>query len=100
MNTVDTTFWEIARDLDDLDRLDHPDDDRRLDARIETELQRLDAERIASAAFCGTGLDPTVLSFATLRAAQHWGLAEDEMDLRIATAIVQTASRLAAALAP
>ncbi len=104
MTTTDRTFWEIVEAFGDLgERRSHVGDDAdpiRPDPEAElprpdAEPPQQDAERIASAAFCGVGLDPAVLSFATLRAAQHWGLDEDEIDLRIAAAIVRTASRLA-----
>src|SRR4051812_18770129 len=91
METTETIFWDIvAASLAGADRNA---------AEMERELHRLEAERIASAAFCGVGIDPAVLGFATVRAARHLGLTEEQMDLAIAAALLQTAGRLAADLA-
>ncbi len=50
--------------------------------------------RIAGSAFCGAGIDPSVVHFATSRAAQQWGRAEDEVDAMVGTRLLRTTAAL------
>ena len=59
---------------------------------------RRDVARIASAAFCGAGIDRSIISFAIRRTAAHWGLTEDAVDVLVAARLLTTAAVLAADL--
>lgn len=50
-------------------------------------------DRVAGAAFC-TDLDPTVISFARTRIADHFAVAQDVIDAMIAIGLVSLATRL------
>lgn len=58
------------------------------------EHQRLDVGRIASTLMCTDGIDPSIVTFAKQRTAAHWGLAEDQLDVLIATRLIHKATRL------
>ncbi|MGS0685596.1 hypothetical protein ACVBEQ_10685 [Nakamurella sp. GG22] len=58
---------------------------------------RRDVVRVASSLFCADGLDPSVVSFAAVRLAAHWGRNEEEIDLMIAHRLLLTATGLMAA---
>lgn len=55
---------------------------------------RRDVQRVASSLFCADRLDPSVVSFATVRLALHWGRDAEEIDLMIADHVLTTATGL------
>ncbi len=57
---------------------------------------RRDVMRVASSLFCADGLDPSVVSFATVRLAVHWGRGEEEIDMMIADRLLLMATGLMA----
>jgi hypothetical protein len=50
--------------------------------------------RIAGSVFCGDGIDPSVVRFATSRAADQWGRAEDEVDVMVGDRLLRTTAAL------
>lgn len=58
------------------------------------ECRRRDISRIASTLFCSTGIDPSIVTFAKDRTAAHWGLAEDRVDVLVATRLLEKTARL------
>ncbi len=54
--------------------------------------------QIAGSLFCGSGIDPTVVGFATARAAERWGREEEEVDLMVGDTVLRTAAALMADL--
>ena len=56
--------------------------------------QRRDIQRIASTVFCSVGIDPSIVTFAKIRTATHWGLDEDEVDVLVAARLLQKAASL------
>ena len=59
-----------------------------------------DIQRIASAVFCSSGIDPSIVSFAVHRTAVHWGLAEDEIDVGVSVAVLANAARVMHEISP
>ena len=57
---------------------------------------RRDIRRIASTLFCSSAIDASLLTFAKQRTAQHWGVAEDEIDVQITAGLIAKAARLMA----
>jgi len=57
---------------------------------------RRDIRRIASALFCSLDADASLVTFAKQRAAKHWGLTEDEIDVQITVGLITKAARLMA----
>lgn len=55
---------------------------------------RRDIRRIASTLFCSAEVDPSIVTFAKHRTAQHWGLAEDAVDVLITARLLDKAARL------
>lgn len=62
------------------------------------ETRRMDVIRIASTLFCTEGIDPSVVTFAKRRIADHWDLDEDQLDVLIAIRLLDKAARLIADL--
>ena len=58
------------------------------------------SERIASAVFCSSGIDPSIVAFAVRRTAVHWGLPEDEIDVAVTVALLANAARVMHELRP
>jgi len=56
--------------------------------------------RIASAVFCGAGIDPSIVTFAVRRTALHWGRHEDEIDVAVTIAVLANAARVMDELRP
>ncbi len=54
--------------------------------------------RIAGSVFCGAGINPSVVRFATSRAADQWGRHEDEVDVMVGNRLLQTTAALMADL--
>ncbi len=54
--------------------------------------------RIAGSVFSGSGIDPSVVSFATSRAAQRWHRHEDEVDVMVGDTLLRTTAALMADL--
>ena len=59
-----------------------------------------DIQRIASAVFCGNGIDPSIVAFAVRRTAQHWDLPEDAIDVAVTVALLANATRVMHDLRP
>jgi hypothetical protein len=57
---------------------------------------RRDIRRIASALMCSSAVDPSLVSFAKQRTAEHWAISEDEIDLQITIGLIAKAARLMA----
>ncbi|MET0865673.1 MAG: hypothetical protein ABWZ98_15190 [Nakamurella sp.] len=55
---------------------------------------RRDVRRIASTLFCSASVDPAIVTFAKLRAAQHWGLTDEEVDVQVTVQLLNKAARL------
>jgi hypothetical protein len=70
-------------------------------ARIMTDPAGLwrDVDRVAGAAFCAD-LHPTVIGFSRARVAAHHGVADDLVDVMIATQLLSLATRLGWELEP
>ena len=64
------------------------------DRRGNPEGLRRDIRAIASTVFCGTGIDPSVVSFAKRRASLHWGLTEEEVDVLVSARLLRTSAKL------
>jgi hypothetical protein len=64
----------------------------------EIESRWCDIRRIASTIFCATGIDPSVVTFAKHRTAQHWGIAEEEVDVMVAARLLEKTASLMAEL--
>jgi hypothetical protein len=60
------------------------------------EYLRRDVRRVASGLFCADGLDPSVVSFATVRLAVYWGRDREEIDLMITQRLLRTAAAMMA----
>ena len=59
-----------------------------------------DIQRIASAVFCSSRIDPSIVAFAVRRTAKHWGLPEDEIDVAVSVAVLANAARVMRDLDP
>jgi hypothetical protein len=59
---------------------------------------RVVIRRIASALFCIDGIDPTLISFAKYRAALHWNLTEEAVDVMVAARLLEKTVALMADL--
>jgi len=57
---------------------------------------RRDIRRIASALFCSSAVDPSLLTFAKQRTAHYWNLTEDEIDVQVTAGLLAKAARLMA----
>jgi len=68
------------------------------DVDADLEVLRHDIRRIASALFCGVGIDPSIVDFAKRRTALHWGLDEEVVDQMISARLLSKAARLMADL--
>ncbi len=55
-------------------------------------------QRIVGSVFCGAGIDPSVVRFATARAADQWGRDEDEVDVMVGDRLLRTTSAIMADL--
>jgi hypothetical protein len=63
---------------------------------VDREGLRRDVRRIASTVFCSSDIDPSIVSFAKIRTALHWGLDEDDVDALVtARLLAKTASLMA-----
>ena len=78
-------------------------------ARLEPSAARLfrygptgepDIQRIASAVFCSSRIEPSIVAFAVRRTAVHWGLPEDEIDVAVSVAVLANAARVMHDLRP
>lgn len=65
-----------------------------LSGAVEQEQLRRYVRRIAGSVFCGAGIDPSVVDFATSRAAGQWGLDHDEVDVMVGTRLLRTTAAL------
>ena len=66
---------------------------RSVDLAGDREGLRRDVRRIASTLFCSADIDPSIVSFAKNRSAQHWGLPERDVDAMVtARLLTKTAS--------
>ncbi len=59
-----------------------------------------DIRRIASTAFASSSIDPSLIAFATRRAAGHWGLAQEVIESMVAARLLATSATLSAQLYP
>ncbi|MEP6559847.1 MAG: hypothetical protein ABJD68_02075 [Nakamurella sp.] len=57
---------------------------------------RRDIRRIASTLFCSSAVDPSLVTFAKQRTAQHWGMTEDQVDVQITARLLGKTARLMA----
>jgi len=64
------------------------------DAVTSSEGRRRDVRRIASTVFCSADIDPSIVSFAKQRTAAHWGMTEEEVDLRVTRRLLHKAASL------
>ena len=60
--------------------------------------RRVDIRRIASALFCIDGINPTLIGFAKYRAALHWDLTEEAVDVMVAARLLEKTVTLMADL--
>ena len=58
------------------------------------ESQRRAVRHIASTLFCSADIDPSIVAFAKYRIAAHWGLTEEEVDLRVTRRLLQKTASL------
>jgi len=56
--------------------------------------QRRDIRRIASTVFCSAEIDPSIVTFAKIRTALHWGLDEVEVDVLVTAQLLQKTASL------
>jgi hypothetical protein len=87
-----------------------PDDQRRIDAAfltivrtpelhgvdlaVDVEERRRDIRRIATTIFCSSDIDPSIVSFAVRRTAEHWGLDPEALDALVGAVLLEKAARL------
>lgn len=50
--------------------------------------------RIAGSCFCGAGISPSVIRFATSRAADRWDLPVDDVDAMVGSRLLHTTASL------
>ena len=55
---------------------------------------RRDVRRIASTLFCSADIDPSIVSFAKNRTAQHWGLPERDVDAMVTARLLEKTASL------
>ncbi len=67
---------------------------RAVDVAGNREGLRRDVRRIASTLFCSTDIDPSIVTFAIRRAALHWGLTEQEVDVLVTARLLQKTASL------
>lgn len=67
---------------------------RSVDVAGDLEGLRRDVRRIASTLFCSADIDPSIVSFAKNRSAQHWGLPERDVDAMVTARLLEKTASL------
>ena len=65
-----------------------------VDLAVDVEEQRRDVRRIASTIFCSSDIDPSLVSFAVRRTADHWGINPEALDVLVGARLLEKAARL------